>query len=203
MNGHIISTMVKPNIRERLLSAGLHTLHTRGFNAASVQDITEAAGVPKGSFYNHFDSKEALGAAVVGEYAQQASERLPDLHDPALPPLPRLRHYFDVLIQSIIDSDYQCGCLLGNFSAELSHQSPLISAQVAFAMAGWSDEIALVIEEAQRGGALLQNQSAKALAVFIMNAWQGALLRARAEKQPESLRLFAEMVFTRILAMPS
>jgi TetR/AcrR family transcriptional repressor of nem operon len=57
--------MAKPNLREEILTAGLATLHGRGFNATSVQDITEAAGVPKGSFYNHFASKEDLGAAVV------------------------------------------------------------------------------------------------------------------------------------------
>jgi TetR/AcrR family transcriptional regulator, transcriptional repressor for nem operon len=48
------------------LSVGLQTPHRRGFNATSVQDITDAAGAPKGSFYNHFESKDALAAEVVG-----------------------------------------------------------------------------------------------------------------------------------------
>ena len=60
MTGHI--RVVKPNVREQLLETGLQVLHERGFNATSVQDITEAAGVPKGSFYNHFESEEDLGA---------------------------------------------------------------------------------------------------------------------------------------------
>ena len=62
--------MARLNVREQLLSAGLDTLHRRGFNATSVQDITEAAGVPKGSFYNHFESKEALGAEAVVRYRE-------------------------------------------------------------------------------------------------------------------------------------
>jgi len=60
--------MSKPNVREQILTTGLALLHGRGFNATSVQDITEAAGVPKGSFYNHFASKEALGLEVVQRY---------------------------------------------------------------------------------------------------------------------------------------
>src|ERR1700740_3028853 len=60
MTGHI--TVVKPNVRERLLETGLRILHERGFNATGVQDITEAAGVPKGAFYNHFEGKEDSGA---------------------------------------------------------------------------------------------------------------------------------------------
>ena len=57
--------MAKANVRERLLDAGLETLHRCGFNGCGVQEIAETAGVPKGSFYNHFESKEALGAAVL------------------------------------------------------------------------------------------------------------------------------------------
>lgn len=57
--------MPKPNVREQLMEAGLRTLHSQGFNGCAVQDITQAAGVPKGSFYNHFESKEALALAAL------------------------------------------------------------------------------------------------------------------------------------------
>jgi TetR/AcrR family transcriptional repressor of nem operon len=62
--------MARPNVRERLLDAGVEIFHRCGFNGCGVQEITEAAGVPKGSFYNHFASKEALGAAVLDSYWQ-------------------------------------------------------------------------------------------------------------------------------------
>lgn len=69
--------MAKPHVREEILAAGLETLHNRGFNATSVQDITEAAGVPKGSFYNHFASKEELGSAFVAAYAEKGARGSP------------------------------------------------------------------------------------------------------------------------------
>ena len=60
--------MAKPNVKEKLIEAGLKTLLAGGFNGVGVQEITDAAGVPKGSFYNHFDSKETLGAEIVERY---------------------------------------------------------------------------------------------------------------------------------------
>ena len=63
-----MARMSSQGVRERLLDAGVQTFSKSGFNGCSVQDITEAAGVPKGSFYNHFESKEALGAAALDHY---------------------------------------------------------------------------------------------------------------------------------------
>src|ERR1700761_5312508 len=91
------------NVRERLLEAGVQTFSKSGFNGCSVQDITEAAGVPKGSFYNHFESKEALGAAALEHYwTDGACDRLQILTRTDLPPLERLRTYFEQAAGEIV-----------------------------------------------------------------------------------------------------
>lgn len=97
MTGHIV--LVRSNVREQLLDTGLRVLHERGFNATSVQDITEAASVPKGSFYNHFESKEDLGAEVVSRYLESSKKTQAVLRDPKLSPYARLRKYFEGLVQ--------------------------------------------------------------------------------------------------------
>src|SRR5713101_8636342 len=66
--GHIVICMARANVREKLVTAGLDTLYRRGFNGCGVEDITRAAGVPKGSFYNYFESKEALGIEVLERF---------------------------------------------------------------------------------------------------------------------------------------
>src|SRR5262249_33224958 len=129
MTGHII--VVKPNVREQLLDTGLQVLHERGFNATSVQDITEAASVPKGSFYNHFESKEDLGAEVVSRYLESSNKTQAVLRDPKLSPYARLRKYFEGLVQVAEKKEFCGGCLLGNFGAELSEQSEMIRARVS------------------------------------------------------------------------
>ena len=54
-----------PEVRKRLLAEGLDLIHARGFAASGVKDITEAAGVPKGSFYAYFPSKEGFASAIL------------------------------------------------------------------------------------------------------------------------------------------
>jgi len=110
MTGHI--RIVKPNVREQLLDTGLQVFHERGFNATAVQDITEAAGVPKGSFYNHFESKEDLGAEVVLRYLESSDKTQAVLRDPKLSPYARLRKYFEGLVQVAEKSEFCGGCPL-------------------------------------------------------------------------------------------
>lgn len=91
---------------ERILEAGLEALYQHGFNATSVQDITQAAGVPKGSFYNHFESKEALGVEAVNVYASRMGSMLTPLHSKSVSPLKRLHTYFKKMHQLLSDSQY-------------------------------------------------------------------------------------------------
>jgi TetR/AcrR family transcriptional repressor of nem operon len=190
--------MAKPNLREEILSAGLEALHGRGFNATSVQDITQAAGVPKGSFYNHFSSKEELGAAVVELYAHQSAKRAAVLADASLKPLVRLRRYFESMI-AIVGHPGTPGCLLGNFGAELSNQSPAIREHVSNAFAGWTLLLAGVIEEAQTAGNLKKDIAATTMAAFLIDAWEGAVLRFKVEQSKAPLEAFLIMAFSRIL----
>src|SRR5882757_4371609 len=105
--------MTRPNTREKILDAGLETLHRHGFNGCAVQDITTAAGVPKGSFYNHFESKEALGAEVLDRYwAERTATTLRILGDEGLSPITRLERYFTTAAAGLASRGYTCGCLI-------------------------------------------------------------------------------------------
>jgi len=196
--GHI-THMAKPNVKQQLVAAGLDLLHSKGFNATSVQDITEAAGVPKGSFYNHFASKETLGVEVLERYAEEAGGYCAVLDDHALPPKERLRQYFDLLIGFNTATDYNRGCMMGNFSAELSAQIPAVRESLRRNFDGWAERLAAVIAEAQRDGSVAATQPALELAHFIIDAWQGAVLHAKAEHNRAPLDRYADMVLNRIL----
>ncbi|HEY1941695.1 MAG TPA: TetR family transcriptional regulator C-terminal domain-containing protein [Roseiarcus sp.] len=180
------------------MTAGLETLHKRGFNATSVDDIAKAAGAPKGSFYNHFSSKEDFGAAAVSLYAEKVGTRLAVLDERGLAPLERLRRYFEAMAELSAAPDAP-GCLLGNFAAELSSQSPAIRERVSAAFADWRLALARVIAEAQRGGDIRAESPPEALAAFLIDAWEGALLRTKVEQSPAPLRGFLDIAFTKIL----
>ncbi|MFY2562209.1 TetR family transcriptional regulator C-terminal domain-containing protein [Corallococcus terminator] len=191
--------MPRVSVREKLLAAGLETLRTQGFNGCGVQDITDAAGVPKGSFYNHFDSKEALGAAVVDQYMRASSADLSLLRDTSLTPLRRLRAYFAAQVESLVAGRFECGCLLANFAAEMADHSPLIRERVAASFTEWSLHLEEVLREAQAAGEVAQDVSPAMLATFMLGAWEGAVLRSRVEKGRTALDAFLRLAFDRTL----
>ncbi len=190
--------MVRSNVRQKIVDAGLKVLIEKGFNGCAVQDITEAAGVPKGSFYNHFESKEALGAEVVERYGRDNPRRA-TLADKSIPPLQRLRAHFARLNEAYTDARFGRGCLLGNFSAELSDQSQLIRERLADLYLSWSTDIATVIAEAQTNGSIATKAPAADLAAFLLDAYEGALLRTRVEKSGRGFDRFMTVAFTQIL----
>ena len=190
--------MARRNVREQIVEAGMKALLEKGFNGCGVQEITQAAGVPKGSFYNHFASKEALGAAIVERYGQSNDRRLA-LRDRSIAPLERLRRHFAGLSEMYAGLNYGRGCLLGNFSAELADQSPLIRERLAVLFAAWTQDIEAAIRDAQADASISTTIDAGALAAFLLNAYEGALLRARVEKSPSAFEAFMTVTFSQIL----
>ncbi len=197
--GHI-GPMPRPNVREKILDAAIETVRSRGFNGCGVNDITAAAGVPKGSFYNHFDSKEALGAEVVDEYWQRGACRtLRILSDETLAPLERLRRYFASMVGNLADRDYRCGCLIGNLSAEMADQSRLVRDRLSAIYAGWTRSIETCVREAQRTGEVRSDIPPATLAAFLVNAWEGTVLRAKVDKDGTAHQHFHDVVFKTLL----
>ncbi len=188
-------------MRERLLDAGVQTFSKAGFNGCSVQDITEAAGVPKGSFYNHFESKDALGAAALEHFWADGGgcQRLQELDTTGGSARERLQRYFENSVADLAAVEFTCGCLIGNMAAEQSDHSPAIAAQLAAIFASWTRRVADCIREAQVAGEIQSQTDPEVLATFVLNAWEGALLRARIEKGERPLRQFIDVLFTQLL----
>lgn len=187
-------------VRDRLLQAGVAIFSKSGFNGSSVQDITEAAGVPKGSFYNHFDSKEMLGAAVIDYFWEsKACNALAILEQDTLEPIVRLQRYFEQVIKDVEAIGYTCGCFIGNMTAELSDHSAIISDQLSAVYARWTRRIADCIRLAQKSGDISSKAAPDVLATFALNAWEGALLRARVTKSSIPLQQFVDTLFTQLL----
>jgi TetR/AcrR family transcriptional regulator, transcriptional repressor for nem operon len=190
--------MPRPNTREQILQAGMKCLIEKGFNAVGVQDITDAAGVPKGSFYNHFDSKEALGAEIVERYGANQTRR-EILADPNMPPLQRLRRHFERINAMFVDSQFARGCILGSFSAELANQSLPIREGLQKLYGQWTKDIEAAIAEAQERGDIKNNTKAADIAAFLLDANEGALLRARVERSRKPFDRFMKIAFGQIL----
>ena len=190
--------MPRPNVREQLIEAGLKTLHAHGFNGSGVQDITDAAGVPKGSFYNHFESKEDLALQTLERYWQNGAGRRALLSDASVDPVERLRRYFRGLSELAIRQQFQNGCMIGNFSTELAAQSNDVRGRLAEIYAAWSRAIESCVREAEKAGRVQARLPAATIAAFLLNAWEGAVLRSKVEQDKSPFDQFERVVFASI-----
>lgn len=189
--------MPKPNVREKVVIAGLEQFHRLGFNGCSVEDITSFAGVPKGSFYNHFESKEDLALEAIERYREGGLHK--SLGELNRSPVKRLREYFAFLSKAFIDSGNSKGCLFGNLANEMADHSPAIRKRLKSIFERWTDAIASVVREGQKAGEITCSQKAERLAGFLLSAWEGTLVRARCTKDLSPLKDFNEVAFYTLL----
>ena len=191
--------MPRPSSRDRLVRSALETLHRQGFNGSAVQDITSAAGLPKGSFYNYFESKEALALEVIDRYGTEQGALAAGLSDESLRPVERLRRYFAALAATLAEQHYERGCLLGNFSTELADQSRVIRDRLRASFAAWSRQLETCIRDGQQAGEIAPELDPRVLAGFLLNSFEGAMLRMKVEKDGSPLDDFMTLIFSRVL----
>lgn len=190
--------MGRPSVRQQLVDAALDVFWSTGFNGSSVQDLTDAAQVPKGSFYNHFDGKEALALEALASYAAQNDPR--GLLDKSVEPMERLKRDFRKRWKIVKERGYKGGCFLGSLSSEIADTHEASRAEFCRYYQLWSEAIAAVIAEAQAAGAVAATSDPQALGRFVLNAWQGTLLRAKTHRGEEPFRDFLAVVFGVLLA---
>ena len=189
--------MGRPNLRDKILTAGLDRLTAKGYGATSVADIADAAGAPKGSFYNHFSSKEHLAVEALNLYLMQ--QEVDRLHDGTVRPLERLRGYFEFMAGQMESKDFRHGCLMGGLAAFVDEEQPLIRQAVGAAYTDVTSAVAAVLGEARGTGALPSDSDAGELAIVILDAWEGALLRMRIEGRRRPFDAFFAVIFERLL----
>ena len=106
--------------RELLLRAGLEVLTEKGFSATGIDEVLGRVGVPKGSFYHYFDSKEAFGLELIQRYGDFFARKIDrHLRNTALSPLDRLHAFIDDAKAGMARFGYRRGCQIGNLGQEM------------------------------------------------------------------------------------
>jgi len=169
-----------PDVRRRLLSAGLDLVHTHGFSASGVKDITDAAGVPKGSFYAYFPSKEAFAAAILNHYWSDIDDRILPILESKGSAQQRITRFFSALADEHDAGDFLLGCLIGNLSLELGGSSEPVRAELVRILGEWDDALATCVRSGQEGPDEIRTDlQAEELASLLIEAWEGAALRGK------------------------
>ncbi|MDB5984237.1 MAG: TetR family transcriptional regulator [Pseudomonas sp.] len=177
--------------RDALIRCGTEVLTEQGFMATGIDSILKRVGVPKGSFYHYFESKEAFGRAVLDNYATFFACKLDRwLLDESMSPLERLVGFAQDAKAGMARHDFRRGCMVGNMGQEVSVLPEGFRDALERIFLSWQGRLALCLQAAQANGELAADADCAELAAFFWIGWEGAVLRARLVKSDAPLNTF-------------
>ncbi|HTU51315.1 MAG TPA: TetR/AcrR family transcriptional regulator [Acidobacteriaceae bacterium] len=197
--------VVQHESKTKILNAALRVIRAKGYSATRIEDVCEAAGLTKGSFFHHFKSKEemALAAAeywdgMTGELFRSAPyNELPD-------PVDRLLAYVDFRKAILQGALPEFTCLVGTMVQEIYETHPSIRDACDKSIREHVAMLELEITKATHIHRMNPGWTAESLALYMQAVIQGAFILAKAEGGPEvaaacldHLRRYLEMLFNR------
>jgi len=190
----------EPGTRERILEVGAQAIAEKSFNSCGLAEILRRAGVPKGSFYHYFGSKEDFGVALIEKASEEYVEWLrPIIGDRKRTPLQRLRAVFELGRQECLSNGAARQCLVPKLALETSQLSEPVHAAVKCAYDQWTALLARVIREAQSAGEIGRGHDPERLANVLVMLWEGATIRMQIDRSLQPVDDFLAFVFDSLL----
>jgi TetR/AcrR family transcriptional repressor of nem operon len=182
-----MTTTLKHELKaDALLDQGIALLWSKGYNATSVNDIVKSAGIPKGSFYFYFDSKEDFAVQALEKYFNsQIPRAIKILQNPAVSAKQRVLDFYEYRVVTLKE-ELECtmGCMACNLANEMAEHNEAIRNVIASKGEFIKNQIANTIEEAQSDGDISTKIKARDLAEFIEDAGKGAMTTMKEMKSP-------------------
>ena len=177
--------------RERLLAAGAELVLKQGFNGTGLSEVLQLAGVPKGSFYHYFGSKEEFGVALL--------ERTRDGYLADLKPILSDREFAR---EECSGTGPNAECLIAKIAFETANLSEPVHAAVRCCYQQWSALLAQVIREGQAANEIDRKHDADRLGNVLVMLWEGAGMRMQIERNINALDDFLAFVFDTLFGRP-
>lgn len=192
--------MHKTDAKERILEQGSAIVHKKGFHHTGIQEILQAAGIPKGSFYFYFKNKEEFGLELIDYYTNIFFSKYDGyLSSPNLSPVNKLREFFADYLDFFLKNDFQGGCPLGNLAQEMGDQNMAFQEKLNDIFSQIIERIADLLKEAQEMGEISVLLNVSEAAEFVFNSWQGAIIKMKTARTTDSLRILDKMIFDYLL----
>ncbi|WP_298903765.1 TetR/AcrR family transcriptional regulator [uncultured Psychroserpens sp.] len=179
-----------------LLDKGMELLWSKGYNATSVNDIVKVAGIPKGSFYFYFESKEDFAVKAIEKYFDDHFTPAKEiLQNNTISPKQRLLDFHEFRY-NILKNELDCkmGCMACNVGNEMSEHSELIRTSILRKEQEVLSIITAVIQEAQDYGEISNTMNAEDIAAFIEDAGKGSMTTMKAMNSSYPIDNFMNMI---------
>ena len=195
--------MAGPSAKEKLLTASLSLIREQGFSATTGDELCARAGVTKGAFFHHFESKDALGVAAVEHWSRTTDALFQAAAYHEVPDgLGRVRAYL-ALRKSLIRGDLaEFTCVAGTLVQETYASHPTIRAACAGSIFGHADTLVEDFAAAMKERGLKGPFTPEGLAAHTQCVIQGAFILAKARADAriavasiEHLERYVELLF--------
>ena len=171
------------DVRDNILATGQRLMAGKGYSAVGLNEILTAAGVPKGSFYHYFGSKDAFGEALLDSYFEDYLAEIDvTLALPGLNMAQRVLRYFEVWQQTQSFFDCQGKCLAVKMAAEVADLSEAMRLSIRRGTSGIVSRLAAAIEAGVAEGSLAVSGDATATARSLYQLWLGASIMVKIER---------------------
>jgi TetR/AcrR family transcriptional repressor of nem operon len=186
--------------KNKLLQIGAKYVHLKGFNNTGLQEILKEANVPKGSFYFYFKSKEEFGLEIIDVFLSFFEKEIGAvLSDKSISGLNRIRNFLNTTMKGLENANYKGGCPIGNLALEMGDLNENFRLKLSDAFSKMEQKILDCLKDAQFAEEISQSIDIKSSASFIINSWEGAMVRVKAEKSSRPMEILEEIIFTKIL----
>lgn len=190
----------RSNKREILIDIGTAIFTQKGFSSTGLDEIVQAAEVPKGSFYYYFGSKDEYAIEVIRNYAGYFSRKLERiLEDSSQSPLERLQAFTREAAEGVRRYEFKRGCLIGNLGQEMASLEESFRVVLLEVINDWRRRFTVCLDEAKAAGEIATTADSAALAQFFWSAWEGAVLCAKLEHSTGPLENVSNLFFGQML----
>ncbi len=191
--------MTKNETKLGIIKKGAQLVHAKGFNNTGIQEILDAAGIPKGSFYFYFKNKEDLGLHIIDYYGEiLVANTLAYLQDTSIPPLERIDRLLETNQRRVEKLNFKYGCPIGNMMQEMADLNDTFRQRITQVYTRLSGCIETCLAEGQKTGDIPAELDPEETAHFILNSWEGAIMHMKLTKDERPLTACRKHVKNRL-----
>lgn len=188
--------MNQKHSREDIIAQGRELFRLQGYHNTGLSDILRECGIPKGTFYNYFNSKEDFAIEALQNYSSEIQKLISTYTNfKQFSPAKRLQRFYNQLIALNKNEGSDRGCLLMNFSSELGGLSPKIASVVNEEFSKWLALLSPTIQEAQAEGQLSTSYQAKDIGRYLHLQIFGNMALMKAENSTRQMKQNMDMAF--------
>jgi TetR/AcrR family transcriptional repressor of nem operon len=178
-----------------VVEAAREQFWTRGYSSTSVDDLTAATGLGKGSLYGAFGDKHSLFVRALDDYCTTAVARVSaQLRQPGVPAIDRLANHVQAIVGDVIADADGRGCMMAKSSAELGGADLDVDRIVGDSLRRWRSDLVDCLMEAQGDGAITAEADPQALATVLLGLLRGLEVLRKGGVKPAQLRAAGEQI---------